>query len=60
MLGHGIFNYPKEWFSKVSMGICVLISVLFTHYSATVKIVVDDAWEDNVKENCFASDWSKI
>ena len=60
LLGHGIFNYPKEWLSKASMGIFVLISILFTYYSATVKIVVDDSWEANVKRDCFASDWSNI
>ena len=42
------------------MGIFVLISILFTYYSATVKIVVDDSWEANVKRDCFASDWSNI
>jgi hypothetical protein len=60
LLGHGIFNYPQEWLSKASMGVCVVISMFFTYYSATVKIVLNDAWETNVKQNCFASDWAKI
>ena len=51
LLGHGIFNYPKEWLSKASMGIFVFISILFTCYSATFKIVVDDSWEANVKRD---------
>ena len=42
------------------MGIFVFISILFTYYSATFKIVVDDSWEANVKRGCFASDWSDI
>lgn len=42
------------------MGVCVLISIFFTYYSAKVKIVLDDSWEANVTKSCFASDWSKI
>ena len=42
------------------MGIFVIVSMLFTYYSATVKIVLDDSWEENVKKDCFTSDWDDI